>query len=84
MGLCPWILKHPIGKRIPISFIGPEPYIKYRPTIGGSEFLVIKSLAQKFRFLPDFKPERSFDVTKKNGTTSGMVWSVRKQSESGK
>ena len=64
-GLCPWILQHPIGKKIPISFIGPQPYIKYKPTIGGSEFLVIKSLAQKFRFLPDFKPERSFDVTKK-------------------
>ena len=75
-GLCPWILQHPIGKKIPISFIGPKPYIKYKPTIGGSEFLVIKMLAQKFKFLPDFKPARAFDVTKKNGSTYGMVWSV--------
>ena len=81
-GLCPWILQHPIGKKIPISFIGPQPYIKYKPTIGGSEFLVIKTLAQKFRFLPDFKPERSYDVTKKNGSTSGMVWSVREFNKS--
>ena len=77
-GLCPWILQHPVGKKITISFIGTQPYIKYRPTIGGSEFLVIKMLAEKFRFLPDFKPERAFDVTKKNGSTYGMVWSVRK------
>ena len=83
-GLCPWILQHPIGKKIPISFIGPQPYIKYKPTIGGSEFLVIKTLAQKFRFLPDFKPERSYDVTKKNGSTTGMVWSVRKFNKSNK
>ena len=56
-------------------------FIRYpsptNPKIGGSEFLVIKTLAKKFRFLPDFKPEKAFDVTKKNGTTYGMVWSVR-------
>ena len=76
-GLCPKTLQHPAGKRIPISFIGPQPYIKWEPTIGGSEFLVIKMLAQKLRFLPEFKPEQAFDVTKKNGSTYGMVWSVR-------
>ena len=75
-GLCPLILQHPVGKKIPISFIGTQPYIKYTPTIGGSEFLVVKMLAKKYRFLPDFKPERAFDVTKKNGSTYGMVWSV--------
>ena len=72
-GLCPWILQHPRGKTIPIAFIGPEPYIKYKPIIGGSDFLVIKMLSKKFRFLPEFKPKRTIDVTKKNG----MVWSVR-------
>ena len=75
-GLCPLILQNPVGKKIPISFIGTQPYIKYAPTIGGSEFLVVKMLAKKYRFLPDFKPERAFDVTKKNGSTYGMVWSV--------
>ena len=80
-GLCPWILQHPVGKKIPISFIGPRPYVVYptptKPTISGSEFLVIKVLAQKFKFLPDFKPARAYDITKKNGSTYGMVWSVR-------
>ena len=77
LGLCPSILQDPRDKRIPVSFIGPEPYIKYKPTIGGSEFLALKMLAQKFKFLPDFRPEVAIDVTKKNGSTYGMVWSVR-------
>ena len=80
MGLCPHILQHPAGKKIPISFIGPQPYIKYKPSIGGSEFIVIRMLARKFGFLPDFKPERAFDVTKKNGSIQ-MIWSVSKCNE---
>ena len=79
-GLCPWIYNHPLGKQLPVSFIGPEPYIKYPPkwpTIGGSEFGVVKILAQKFRFLPKFLPEKSFDIVKTNTTTSGMLYSVR-------
>ena len=80
-GLCPWIYNHPLGKQIPISFIGPEPYIKYptpaNPNIGGSEFEVIKILATKFRFLPKPKPEKAFDVVKTNTSTYGMLYSVR-------
>ena len=76
LGLCPVILQDPKEKKLPVSFIGPKPYIKYKPTIDGSDFLVVKILAQKFKFLPDFKQERTFDVTRKNGSTYGMVWSV--------
>ena len=76
-GLCPWHLQNILGKKLSISFIGLEPYIKYRPTIGGSEFEVIKILAKKFKFLPHFIPEKSYDSVTINGTTSGMVFRVR-------
>ena len=69
-------LQHPNGKTLPISFIGIVPYIKHIP-FGGSEPLVIKMLAKKYGFLPNFVPERAYDVTKVNGTTYGMVHRVR-------
>ena len=74
--LCPSELQYPMGKTLLISFIGISPFIKYKP-IGGSEFLVIKILAQKFGFFPKFVPERAFDVTKANGTIYGMVHRVK-------
>ena len=61
---------------MPISLIGPQPYIKYNP-LGGSELLVTRILAEKFGFLPNLIPEQAFDVTKANGTTFGMVHRVR-------
>ena len=60
---------------IPISFIGIVPFIKFNP-LGGSEFMVMKILAEKFGFTPYFLPERAFDVTRANGTTYGMVHRV--------
>ena len=69
-------LQHPNGKTLPISFIGIVPYIKHNP-FGGSEPLVIQMLAKKYGFLPNFVPERAYDVTKVNGTTYGMVHRVR-------
>ena len=75
-GSCPWHLQSPFGKKLNTSFIGFEPYIKYRPKLGGSEFEVITILAKKFKFLPHFIPEKSFDSVKINGTTSGMVYRV--------
>ena len=77
LGLCPANLQDPEEKTIPVSFIGPQPYIKYKPTIGGSDFLVLMMLAQKFKFKPDFKQELAIDLTRKNGSTYGMVWTVR-------
>ena len=76
-GVCPWHLQNPAGKRLKISFIGVEPYIRYIPRIGGSDFKVIEIMAKKFRFLPIPLPERSFDSVEINGTISGMVFRVR-------
>ena len=59
-----------------ISFIGTKPYITYNP-IGGSEFHVVKILSEKFKFIPKFIPERSFDIVNHNGTLSGMFHKVR-------
>ena len=75
-GPCPWHLQSPLRKKLSISFIGLEPYIRYRPTIGGSDFELIKILAKRYRFLPQFIPERSYDSIEINGTFSGMVYSV--------
>ena len=75
-GPCPMQLQSPHGKKLKISFIGGEPYITYNP-IGGSEFLVVKILAQKFQFIPEFIPERSYDIVRNNGTTYGMLFRVR-------
>ena len=72
---CSSRLQHPRGKVIPISFIGIVPFIKYNP-LGGSEFMVTQILAKKFGFMPNFLPERAFDVTRANGTTHGMVHRV--------
>ena len=74
--MCLSELQHLNGKILPISFIGIVPYIKYNP-FGGSEPLVIQMLAKKYGFLPNYIPERAFDVTKANGTTYGMVHRVR-------
>ena len=59
-GICPTDLQQPGNKILPISFIGPKPYIKYNP-IAGSDFLVIKLLAEKHHFVTKFRPERSVE-----------------------
>ena len=58
-GTCPRHLQHPIGKSLPISFIGTYPFITYNP-IGGRDLKVIATLAKKFRFLPKFIPMTTF------------------------
>ena len=73
---CSPTLQQPFGKRLRISFIGIEPFIKYKP-FGGSEFKVIEIFAKKFGFLSNFQPERAFDITIANGTAYGMVHRVR-------
>ena len=73
---CPSKLQQPNGKILSVSFIGPEPYIRYNP-FGGSDPLVLQMLAKKYDFLTNLVPERAFDVTKVNGTTYGMVHRVR-------
>ena len=66
-GECPVNIQSPHGKLLNISFIGPEPFITYNP-VGGSDFLIINLLANKFQFIPNFIPEKSFDAIESNGT----------------
>ena len=77
-GQCPKHLQSTHGKDLKISFIGTKPYISYNP-VGGSDFIVVKILAKKFRFSPKFIPERSYDMVRNNGTTYGMLYQVRKE-----
>ena len=76
-GACPKLAKNLHGKELNISFIGPPPFITHNP-IGGSEILLMKLLAHKFKFTPKFIPERSYDVAKVNGTLYGMIHKVGK------
>ena len=78
IGPCPKHLGNPYGKELKISFIGFKPYISYNP-LGGSDILVVKILAKKFRFSPKFIPERSFDIVKNISTTYGMLYRVSKE-----
>ena len=59
-GSCPSHFQEPFGKTLKISFIGIPPYISYNP-LGGSEFIVTKIIAEKFRFIPKFIPVKSID-----------------------
>lgn len=64
-----------------ISFIGESPYIVPNP-LGGSEIDLTQIFAQKFKFIPKFIPEKSFDPVKANGTFHGMFHRVRSTSTS--
>ena len=75
--LCPKELENPQGKELKISFIGASPYITYSP-VGGSDILVVNMLAEKFKFIPEFIPERSYDPVISNETTYGMLYRVRR------
>ena len=74
---CPKHSQIPHGKELNISFIGPPPFITYKPIIGGSEFLLMKLLAHKFNFAPKFIHERNYDNVNINKTLLyGMVHKV--------
>ena len=79
-GVCPGHFQMPYGKELKISFIGIKPYINYDP-IGGSEFLIIKILAEKFKFKPKFIPEKAYDTVNRNGIFYGMLHRVRFRSD---
>ena len=72
---CPKGLQNPHGKELNISFIGPPPFVTYKP-VGGSDFLLIQLLAEKFRFIPKFVQEKAKNMVKSNGTNYGMVNTV--------
>ena len=75
-GLCPGHFQTPYGKELKISFIGIRPYINYDP-IGGTEFLIVKILAEKFKFTPKFIPEKAVDNVDQNGKFYGLLHRVR-------
>ena len=60
LGICPLTLQTPIGKEMPVSFVGPPPFIIYTNPIRGSDFLVMEIFANKFQFMPVFQPEFSY------------------------
>ena len=75
--LCPKELENPYGKELKISFIGASPFISYSP-VGGSDILLVNMLAEKFKFIPKFIPERSYDPVIRNGIIDGMLYRVRR------
>ena len=79
---CPVHLQMPDNKVLPIFFIGPPPYVKYPKNndgkLGGSEFLVMKVLAKKHKFTPNFLPAKRFFIEEINGTKYGLVYQVNK------
>ena len=78
--LCPKELENPYGKELKISFIGASPFISYSP-VGGSDILLVNMLAEKFKFIPKFIPERSYDPVIRNGIIDGMLYRVRRNTE---
>ena len=55
------------------------PFVKYPKDwgkFGGSDFLVMKLLAEKHQFTPIFHPAKSFDRLEINGTPYGLVHQV--------
>ena len=78
-GMCPWHTVNPIGKMLQVSFLGGRPYINYLTyPIGGTDFILTRLFAKKHGFFPEFIHARNLDIVKSNGTTTGLIHSVRK------
>ena len=83
VGACPIQLQSPVGKVLPISYIGDSPFIRLADNsgmpmpIGGSEFLVVNVLSKKFKFTPEFKfGEYYSHITTDDGEWLGIVAQV--------
>ena len=62
-----------------IFFIGTAPFVKYPKDyceLGGSDFLVMKVLAKRHKFNPNFLPAKSYDIAEANGTKYGLLYQV--------
>ena len=57
-GVCPLHFQQPPGKTLNISFIGFPPFVTYNPR-GGSAFILIAMLANKYGFIPNYIPAKS-------------------------
>ena len=58
-GICPVHLQKPANKVLPIFYWGEIPYVKYAKDygkLGGTNFLVMETLAKKHKFTPIFSP----------------------------
>ena len=75
-GSCPTSNQRLAGKRLKVSFIGIEPYIKRTRPPSGSEILILEVMAEKMNFSFDLIPARGFDVREINGTKVGMLHRV--------
>ena len=83
-GLCPSNQQDPLGKTIPVSVVGANPYVIYNKkndwikkenikkwdTYHGTEFEVIDLYAKKFGFTPKYIRAASWDG---NGSVIEMV-----------
>ena len=64
-GTCPVHLQKPANKMLPILFFGAYPFVKWpedygENIFGGSEFLVMKTLANKHKFTPKFHRAKNY------------------------
>ena len=79
-GMCPSSLQSPLGKDLPVSFMGSPPYIfsnKKEELVGGTDLEILNIYAKKFEFTPRLRKEPVFDIKEINGTKRGLVGSVR-------
>ena len=75
-GTCPKHGQDPLGKVLNVSWSGSPPFVLYGGPGYGSDFLVVKLLAEKFGFTPKFLLENIIDIVKSNGSSQGMIHKV--------
>ena len=70
---CPQSTRTLAGRRLQVSFIGIDPYIKRTRPPSGSEVAILEVMAKKLDFSFELMPARGFDVAEINGTKVGMM-----------
>ena len=75
-GDCPKHAQELHGKEINITWAGTPPFISWRRPGYGSDFLIVKLLAEKFGFTTNFLREHIVDIEISNGTYAGMLYRV--------
>ena len=77
VGVCPAHFQSPVGKDLPISYIGTPPYILGSGATGGTDILVINLLAERYGFVPILKQTPQYLIMEyKNGTKYGKKYQV--------
>ena len=75
-GDCPKHAQELNGKELNITWAGTPPFISWHRPGYGSDFLVVKLLAEKFGFTTNFLREHIVDIEISNGTYAGMLYRV--------